>query len=70
MEENLTLDSNELQRELKNYENDLADIQNGEEEIVRIRADVELAGQAGNALDELIKDIKYVCNVFNKRYIF
>lgn len=66
----MALDSNELQRELKNYENDLADIQNGEEEIVRIRADVELAGQAGNALDELIKDIKYVCNVFNKRYIY
>lgn len=59
MEANLALEPEQLEIELKRYESDLADIKNADQEIERLRLEIELATQEENALDELIKDVKY-----------
>lgn len=54
----LNLESSQLERELKNYEAELADIRNGDQEIQRLRSEHELAVYGGNALDELLNGAK------------
>lgn len=68
--ENAALEPKQLERELKTYENELSDIRNGDQERQRLQAELEMESQAGNALDELIIDVKYVQSDINLKHSF
>lgn len=54
----LTLNQNDLARELSRHETDLADIRGGQKEIKRLLCQIELAAQVEEEIEDLSRDIR------------